>query len=122
MGRVLLLVMLVGVAYALPTRADTPPRYVERNGDELQLTRETEDRAVVWFLNSDVRQSPGGVTHLYHDGLEVAVRITVNYEEGTSERMTVRAPDGWWAYPEYLDLEDGTQGVIYLMRGEFQGM
>lgn len=84
-------------------------------GDEYQLTREGEHVAVLDYLNSDARMSPGHDVDLAHDGLAVVVHTDVN-ANGSAERITITAPDGWHVEPPFLDVEDGQGGTLILSR------
>jgi len=117
--------MALGLAMSLAAwhaAAEGLPRYVEQSGDEYQLTRESEDLAVVEYLNGAAQMSPGHDVHLTHDGVTVRVRTDLNVGAGGAERIVVEPEGDWWADPPSLDVVDGTRGVVILRRGEWLGM
>ena len=99
-------------------------RYVNQMGDEYQITREGPDLAVLEYLNSALRQSPGHEVCVEHEGVQIVVTTRINgAPDEAGERVTVKhLTDEWVAFPPYIDVADGSSGFIELRRGEFHGM
>ena len=104
---------------ACKAQAQNHPDYLNYGGDELQLTCESDDRAVLYYLNTEARMS----STADHDLSSSCITIEVQLEAtGGPEHITVTVPEGWITIPGVLTVEDGFQGEMLLLRGVFEAM
>lgn len=106
--------LLLSALWATTTYAQDHPDYIEFFMDEFQLTCESDDRAVLYYANSDQRLSSTSD----HEMSAGCINITVHLEStGGPENITVTLPEGWVPIPFLLSVADGFQGEMVLVRG-----
>jgi len=115
----MLIVLAGAVAHAQTIDA---PAYMQAGSDEYQLRQESEDMAVLEYLNDSARASNGWGGTLQDGEAWVTLSTTINID-GERERVTVdEVAPGWIAEEYHVDVADGERGVIVLRRGLFMGM
>lgn len=88
--------------------------------DEWRLDRVSDHYATVEYYNSEARNSAIAPDTLTSDGLTVQIDLEIT--QGP-EYLTVTPPEGWQAIPETIEVQDGTTGMVELIRAaEWQGM
>ena len=106
------IVLAAFLCLAHPATAQDARWQIEAHGSQLHLRDTTEPNAVaeVWFNNTS-GDSGGRVVHTFKLG-DLDVTLVLGAPE--PDTLTIDAPEGFFADPRTLTLNDGTSGTVYI--------
>ncbi|MEL8056271.1 MAG: hypothetical protein AAGK66_08960 [Pseudomonadota bacterium] len=100
----ILALIAVFLSMAGVAAAQEHPQSAQAGGDELHLQWQGDGTALLTYWNSDAMTSRNGDTDLDVEGLSVRANIITG---GGPERLRVYVPEGFVAYPDDAQVNDG---------------
>lgn len=114
MRNIILALLLTTSAAAAESKYIWPPRIPETSFLELGEPQSSGAIASLLFQNASVHNELRQDIELSYQGLNAIVHFELNIDILGRERVSVTLPEGYIAYPEFIELQEAESGFIHI--------